>query len=114
MAEEANNRHATDETEQLIEKELARQQTEMFSHFSEILMQVTLNYGESLMRPHSDKIIPFKVQMNMDILNLEDMIDAESVDNWVQQLESYYAVNQLSKAEKITISSLKMTTFVYC
>ena len=38
MAEEADNRHAIDEIEQLIEKALARQQTEMFAQFSEILM----------------------------------------------------------------------------
>ena len=66
------------------------------------------------MRSHSDKIIPFKVQMNMDIPNLEDDIDAESVDNWVQQLEYYYTVNQLFEVENITIVSLKMSTFVHC
>ena len=114
IVEEGDNRHATDKTEQLIEKELARQQTKMFCHFSEILIQVTLNYGESLMRPHSDKIIPFKVQMNMDILNLEGNIDTESVDNWVQQLESYFAVNQLSEVENITIASLRISTSVHC
>ena len=52
--------------------------------------------------------------MNLDILNCEGKIDAESVDNWVQQLESYYFVNQLSETEKITISSLKMLTSVHC
>ena len=46
--------------------------------------------------------------MNLDIPNLEGKIDAEFVDNWVQQLESYYLVNQLSEAEKITIASLNM------
>ena len=66
------------------------------------------------MRPHSDKIIPFKVQMNLDILNLEGKIDTESIDNWVQQLESYYLVNQLFEVEKITIASLKMSTSVHC
>ena len=38
----------------------------------------------------------------------------ESVDNWVQQLESYYVVNQLSETGKITIASLKMSTFIHC
>ena len=64
-------------------------------------------------RPHSDKISPFKVKMNLDILNIEGNIDMEYVDNWVQQLESYYAMNQLFKAENITISSLKMSTSVH-
>ena len=52
--------------------------------------------------------------MNLDIPNLEGNINATSVDNWVQQLESYYTVNQLSEAEKITIASLKMSTSVHC
>ena len=50
----------------------------------------------------------------MDILNLEGNIEAESIDNWVQQLESYYAVNNLSKVENITIASLNMSTSVHC
>ena len=49
------------------------------------------------MEPHSHKIIPLKVKMNLEISNLEGMIDVESIDNWVQQMESYYVVNQLSK-----------------
>ena len=49
----------------------------------------------------------------MDIPNLEGKIDTESVDNWVQQLESYYSMNQLSKLEKITIASLNMSTYVH-
>ena len=48
--------------------------------------------------------------MNLDILNLEGNIDEESVGNWVQQLESYYSMNQLFEIEKITIASLKMST----
>ena len=114
MTEETNNRHATDEREQLIEKELAHQWTEMFTQFSEILMRVIANSGESSMRYHFDKINPFKVQMNLDIPNLEGKIDVKSIENWVQQLESYYSINQLSKEENITIASLKMSTFVHC
>ena len=66
------------------------------------------------MQSHSEKISPFKVQMNLDIPNLEGNTDMESVDNRVQQLESYYAMNQLSEAKKITIVSLKMSTYVHC
>ena len=46
--------------------------------------------------------------MNLNIPNLEGNINANSVDNWVQQLESYYYVNQLSEVENITIVSLKV------
>ena len=52
--------------------------------------------------------------MNMDIPNLEGNIDAKSVNNWVQQLESYYIVNQLSEVENITIASLNMLTYIHC
>ena len=52
--------------------------------------------------------------MNMDTPNIEGNIGVESVDNWVQQLESYYYVNQLLEIENITIASLKMSTYVHC
>ena len=61
----------------------------MFAQFNDILMRFTVNSGESSTQPHFDKISPFKVKMNLDIPNLEGNIDAESIDNWVQQLESY-------------------------
>ena len=85
----------------------------MFTQFSDILMRVTTNYEKSSMWPHSYKISPFKVKMNMDISNLEGKIDMESIDNWVQQLESYYAMNRLSEEDNITILSLKMSTSVH-
>ena len=66
------------------------------------------------MRPHSDKINPFKVKMNLDIPNIEGKLDVESIDNWVQQLEYYYATNRLFEVEKKTIASLKMSTSVHC
>ena len=47
MTEETDNRHATDETEKLIEKALALQRIEMFTQFSEILLRVPVNSGES-------------------------------------------------------------------
>ena len=52
--------------------------------------------------------------MNLDIPNLEGKIHIEFVDNWVQQLESYYSLNQLSKAENITMESLKIPTSIHC
>ena len=114
MAEEKNNIHVTNETERLIKKELAHQQTEMFTKFSKILMQFSLTSRESSTRSHSNKIIPLKVKMNLDILNIECNIEVESFDNWVRQLESYYSVNRFSKAEKITIASSNTSTSVHC
>ena len=37
----------------------------------------------------------------------------EFVDNWVQQLEYYYSVNQIFEVENITIAYLKMSTSVH-
>ena len=60
MVKEADNRHATDEIEQLIEKALACQRTKMFTQFNEFLLRVTANFEESSTRSHSDKITPSK------------------------------------------------------
>ena len=79
MVEEVDNRHATEEIEQLIEKALARQWTEIFAQFSEILMRVISKSRETSMQPHSNKINPFKVKMNLDIPNLKGNIDVEFV-----------------------------------
>ena len=114
MAEEKNNIHVTNEIERLIKKELAHQQTEMFTKFSKILMRFALTSRESSTRSHSNKIIPLKVKMNLDILNIECKIDVESFDNWVQQLESYYSENRFSKAEKMTIASSNTSNFMHC
>ena len=67
----------------------------MFSQFNDILIWFASNFKESSIQTHFDKIIPFKVQMNMEIQNIEGKIDVESIDNWVQRMESYYSVNQL-------------------
>ena len=61
-----------------------------------------------------DKVRPFKVQMSLDIKKFEAKSDMEFINNRIHQLESYFSVNQLSEAEKITIASLKMSTSVHC
>ena len=66
------------------------------------------------MRIDFDKVIPFKVQMKLDIPNLEGNIDEQYGDSWIQQLESYFSPNQISEAEKLTLRYLKMSTSVHC
>ena len=80
MVEEVDNRQATDETLQLIEKALAHQQAKMFAKFNEILIRFASNSIESLTLPHFDKISPFKVKINLDIPNIEGNIDMESIE----------------------------------
>ena len=60
MVEEAHDRHATDKKEQLIGKSLARQQTKMFTQFSEILMRVTSKSGNPQRDLTSIKSAPSK------------------------------------------------------
>ena len=105
------------ETEKFIEKALARQRTKIYEHFNEILTQLTSSLGLALisnpMRFSFDRIFPFKVQMNLAIPNLEGKIDAEFMDNQIQQLKSYFFVNQLFEVEKVTIASLKMLISIH-
>ena len=60
-----------------------------------------------------DKVIPFNVQMNLDILNLEGNIDVEYVDKLIQKLETYFCANQLSEDEKVIIAYMKMLTSIH-
>ena len=76
-------------------------------------MQFTSTSVESLMISQYDKIIPFKVKMNLDILNFEGNIDVKFVDNCVEQLESCNFVNELYKEKNTTITSLEMSNFMH-
>ena len=60
-----------------------------------------------------DKVIPFNVQMNLDILNLEGNIDVEYEDKLIQQLDTYFCANQLSEDEKVIIAYMKMFTSIH-
>ena len=60
-----------------------------------------------------DKVIPFNVQMNLDIVNLEGNIDVEYVDKLIQKLETYFCVNQISKDEKLIIAYMNMLTSIH-
>ena len=84
----------------------------MCDHFNEILVY---SFGStSVSNPERnafDKIIPFKVKIKLDILKLEGNIDTPVIDNWIQQLESYFYENQLFEVEKVTIESLNMSIF---
>ena len=73
------------ETEWLIEKALVQEWIQLYEHFNKILFWCTSSFGSKLannpMRNAFDKVIPFKMQMSLNILNLEGNIDAEYVDN---------------------------------
>ena len=56
--------------------------------------------------------IPFKVQVNFDIPIFEGLIDADHVDKWLNILEGYFLVHDLSNREKITFSLLKVAPHI--
>ena len=69
------------ETEQLIGQALTWQRIEMYEHFNNILAWITnsifMTSIRNPMRIEFDKVIPFKVQMKLDIPNLEGNIDEQ-------------------------------------
>ena len=85
MAGETEDTTPRSETEQLIWQELTWQRIEMYEPFNQILSWITnsicLTSIRNPMRIDFDKVIPFKVQMKLDIPNLEGNIEEEYVDN---------------------------------
>ena len=51
--------------------------------------------------------MPFKVQVNFDILVFEGQIDADALFKWLNLLEGYFSVHNFSDKEKITFTLLK-------
>ena len=77
MESEWHDKTPCSEIEQLIEKALGW--NEMYEHFNGTLTQLTnsfdLNLVNNLMRSSFDVVSPFKVQIDLDIPNLEGNID---------------------------------------
>ena len=85
MAGETEDTTPRSETEQLIWQELTWQRIEMYEPFNQILSWITnsicLTSIRNPMRIDFDKVSAFKVQMKLDIPNLEGNIEEEYVDN---------------------------------
>jgi hypothetical protein len=55
---------------------------------------------------------PFKVQIKFNIPVFEGQIDTNGVDKWLNILEGYFSVHNISNREKITFALLKVIPHV--
>nr|CAD1826013.1 unnamed protein product [Ananas comosus var. bracteatus] len=53
---------------------------------------------------------PFKVEAKIEISNYDDIVDAEKLDAWLDQLETYFDLYNYSNAEKVTFAKLKLVS----
>jgi hypothetical protein len=60
----------------------------------------------------SSHATPFKVQVNFYIPLFEGLIYADVVDEWLNLLEGYFLVHNVSNRENITCSLLKVVPHV--
>jgi hypothetical protein len=107
MVEENKNDRAKDYINLLLEKTLTRQRDEMMKNFSHILQHLSITIILSSSRGHFGGTFPFKVQVNFDIPIFEGEIDADALEKWLNLLEGYFSVHNLSDREKITFTLLK-------
>jgi hypothetical protein len=63
--------------------------------------------GASASNNHFGGATTFKVHLNFDIPIFDGQIDADAVDRWLNLLEGYFSVHDLSDREKIIFSLLK-------
>jgi hypothetical protein len=112
MVEENKNDGADDPISLLLEQALTRQRDKMMEKFSHILQRLSIASGASSSSIHFGGTLPFKVQVNFDILVFEGQIDADALDKWLNLLEGYFSVHNFSDKEKITFALLKVVPHV--
>jgi hypothetical protein len=92
----------------LLEEALMRQRNEMMDNFAQILQRLPMVAAqEDSTRSCFASATPFKVQINFDIPLFEGQIDANALEKWLNLLEGYYSVQNISNSENITFSLLK-------
>jgi hypothetical protein len=80
----------------------------MMDNFTQILRRLPTGEAYS----SGGHATPFKVQVNFDIPLFEALIDTDAIDKWLNMLEEYFSVHNLSDREKITFSLLKVIPHV--
>jgi hypothetical protein len=81
-----------------------------------ILKKITSAHGlfSSGSKSLLDGIPPFKLQMSLDIPNFYVKVDVDTVDLCIQQIRSFFTMNDLIDTVKITIATLQMCTMTRC
>ena len=92
-----------DPFKKILEESLMQQRNEMMDSFAQILWRLPIGDTSS----SNGGVVPFKVQINLDIPIFEGQIDADVVDKWLNLLEGYFSVHNFSNREKITFALLK-------
>ena len=106
MGDEKKDEGARDPIKILLEEALKKKRTTMMDNFSQILQRLPTG-GASASSNHYRGVTPIKVQVKFDIPIFEGQIDANVVDRWLNLLEGYFSVHELSNPEKIIFSLLK-------
>ncbi|KAJ9542817.1 hypothetical protein OSB04_029323 [Centaurea solstitialis] len=65
---------------------------------------------ESASKSNRNSRQPFKVEARIDIPTFDDTIDAEKLDSWIDQLETYFTLYGFSSKEKVSFARLKLTS----
>lgn len=53
---------------------------------------------------------PFKVEARIDIPTFDGTVDAEKLDSWIDQLETYFTLYGFNSSEKVAFARLKLTS----
>jgi hypothetical protein len=79
----------------------------MMENISHILQRLPIARGTYSSRNHFGGTYPFKVKVNFDIPIFEGQIDVNSLEKWLNLLEGYFSIHNLSDMENITFRLLK-------
>jgi hypothetical protein len=77
----------------------------MMENFSHILQCLPITTRASSSRGHFGGTSSFKVQVNFDIPIFEGQIDADALEKWLNLLEGYFFVHNLSLRGKYHLRS---------
>ncbi|GJT76267.1 hypothetical protein Tco_1042992 [Tanacetum coccineum] len=59
--------------------------------------------------PHGSRK-PFKVEARIDIPSYDGTVDAEKLDSWIDQLETYFTLYGFTSVKKVSFVRLKLTS----
>ncbi|KAA8521664.1 hypothetical protein F0562_012346 [Nyssa sinensis] len=62
----------------------------------------------SVVSPAEGKLRPFKVEARVEIPTFDGTVDAEKLDSWIDQLETYFTLYGFSSTEKVSFARLKL------
>ncbi|GJW95820.1 hypothetical protein Tco_0175492 [Tanacetum coccineum] len=66
--------------------------------------------NETHVSPSRGSHKPFKVEARIDIPSYDGTVDAEKLDSWLDQLETYFTLYGFTSTEKVSFARLKLTS----